>query len=425
MSFSFKNYFRKIILNYINLILIRLNLPYLLFFIIKLTLKKKGNGKIKILAFERPIFSEDIKSLSVSTKCCFYSLDKAIFIQIMSEFIPELLLEHQEYYVQLKKISRSRLEKYKKFISILIKLFKEKLDINMIITANFNYSWQQEILVQSKYQNIKRIILYKEGINPLKLKGDIISPHKKQIIFYSNQNLQADLILTYNDNVKAAFDGIDFLDKKETSVRSIGIPRFYDLSSKKVSENNGVIFFSFDILEKSRQLNLSSSQRLFLENRINSFISLFSDFVFENQNIPILIKTKSNIKFLESAKKQFRRIINLPNVNFTNLGDSIDLILDRKLVIGFNSTTLVEAIILGKKVISMDSRDMPIECMFSNTQLFEVFCPKIDNLNFFNSYYSKKKINVVHKEEWLRTKSKFLGDEIINNFEKSIDEIYN
>ena len=132
----------------------------------------------------------------MSTKCCFYSLDKAIFIQIMSEFIPELLLEHQEYYVQLKKISRSRLEKYKKFISTLIKLFKEKLDINMIITANFNYSWQQEILVQSKYQNIKRIILYKEGINPLKLKGDIISPHKKQIIFYSNQNLQADLILT-------------------------------------------------------------------------------------------------------------------------------------------------------------------------------------------------------------------------------------
>jgi hypothetical protein len=113
----------------------------------------------------------------------------------------------------------------------------------MIITANYNYSWQQEIMEQSKYYNIKRIILYKEGINPLKLKGDIISPHKKQIIFYSNQNLQADLILTYNDNVKAAFDGIDFLDKKETSVRSIGIPRFYDLSRKKVSENNGVIFF--------------------------------------------------------------------------------------------------------------------------------------------------------------------------------------
>jgi hypothetical protein len=105
-------------------------------------------------------------------------------------------------------------------------------------------------------------------------------------------------------------------------------------------------------------------------------------------------------------------------------GNSIDLILDKKLVIGFNSTTLVEAIILGKKVISMDSRDTPIECMFSNTQLFEVFCPNINNLDFHNIYCSKKQINLNIMEEWLRTKSKFLGDEIITNFEKSIEAIY-
>jgi hypothetical protein len=62
-----------------------------------------GTGSIKILAINRPIFSEDINSLSVSKKYCFYSLDKTIFIQILKEFIPELLFEHKEYYELSKK----------------------------------------------------------------------------------------------------------------------------------------------------------------------------------------------------------------------------------------------------------------------------------------------------------------------------------
>ena len=390
---------------------------------LKIIIKKRGNGNKFFLSFDRPIFKEDINALSNSTRYSFYSVDKFIFTQIQKHFIEELPNNHQQYYENIKKIDLKKFKKYQKFISNLLDLLKKEFKIDYIISANFNYLWQQEIFIQAKLKNIKRVILYKEGINPLKLRGDKGSPHKKLILFYNNKNLEADLVLTYNDRVKEAFQNSEVLNKKNILVKSIGIPRFYDLTNKIDLSEDGVIYFSFDILEKARQLKLSSKQLQILQNRINSFNSLFSDFVLKNKNIPILIKTKSNIKFLNSAKKNLNKIINLPNVKFTNQGNSINLMLDKKLVVGFNSTTLVEAIILEKKIISMDSRDTSIECMFTNTELYNDACPMINNLDFYDTYISKKKTNPSHIKEWLHTKSKYLGDDVIKNFEKSIDEI--
>lgn len=423
MFSKIKKILKSIILKYFCSFLIKLNNPYLILIFLKLVIKKSGNGDKTFLSFGRPIFNEDIIALSKSSKYSFYTIDKFFIMQIQKNFISELHNNHQQYYKNIKNINPKKFKNYQLFISNFLDLLKKEFKINYIISSNFNYLWQQEIFIQAKLKKIKRVILYKEGINPLKLNEDKESPHEKLILFYKNKNLEADLILTYNDKVKEAFENSGILNNKKILIKSIGIPRFHNISEKKVINKDGVIYFTFDILEKARQLRLSSKKLQILRNRINSFNFLFSKFVIENKNIPVLIKTKSNIKFLNSAKKNLNKIIDLPNVKFTNQGNSIDLMLDKKLVVGFNSTTLIEAMILKKKIISMDSRNTPIECMFANTKLYKDICPKIDNLDFNNIYTSKKNMNKAFNKEWLETKSKFLGNEIIINFEDSMKQI--
>lgn len=423
MYSKISKFFKLFVLKYFFSFLIKINNSYFLLKFLKLVIRKNGNGNKIFLSFGRSIFNEDIIALSKSPRCSFYTIDKFFIIQIQKNFIKEVPNNHQHYYDNIKHIDPKKLKNYQAFVSKLLDLLKREFKIKYIISSNFNYLWQQEIFIQAKAKDIKRVILYKEGINPLKLKEDQESPHEKLILYYNNKNLEADLILTYNDKVKEAFETSGIFNKKKIQVKSIGIPRFYCLTKKKAVSENGVIYFSFDILEKARQLKLSSSKLQILQNRINSFNLLFSDFVLKNKNIPILIKTKSNIKFLNCAKKNLNKIINLPNVKFINQGNSIDLMKDKKLVVGFNSTTLVEAIILEKKIVSMDTRDTSIDCMFANTELYEDVCPTINNLNFYDSYVSKQKVNPSYLKEWLHTKSKYLGDDIIRNFEKSIDEI--
>lgn len=401
-----------------------LNAPHFLFWLAKIKLKNNQNSSKKrnILALNRSIFNRDIEALSASEYFSIFPLDKIFFTFQLKHCSSELSVSHNNFYEARRHVPVKKYEKYQRFLAKFLSLLFNHYKIDALLTANFNYSWQQEIFAIAERFGVKRIVLYKEGINPVVTADMTKSPHSVMLSYYKNSFLNVDLILVYNEQMKKAFEENFDLKELKVSLCVIGIPRLIDFCDMAPNKRKKIVFFSFDVLEKFRHLNLDREQVAYFEQKTQMFCDVFSDFVVQNQNIPVVIKTKSNSKFLEIAKKRFPKLINVPNVHFTNEGNSIELIKESNLVIGFNSTTLIEAILAKRPIISFRLPDDSVRCMFFNCGFYDEVCPPLDKIqeNIKQKLNSSDASKFEISDHWLKSKVGYTGEEVLARFEKSV-----
>lgn len=404
-----------------------MNAPRVLFYIAVFHLRKEklAPNRINILTLNRAIFAEDVNVLSNLTNYNFIRLNKLFFTEILKHYSPDALLSHKEFYEIVSKLPRSDYSQYQSFVQKFLFLLIERYNINCVLTANFNYSWQQEVFSAAKSYGVKRVVLFKEGINPVMTKDATESAHSKLLSFYKNSFLNVDLILVYNKRMKAAFEENFDLSAFDIAVEVIGIPRLAFLHEETASPNSGIVFFSFDIQEKFRHLGLSPKILQDLETEVNFFCDAFTDFVIKHPNIPVTIKTKSNQKFLDVAKSRFEKLLKVSNVRFTNEGSSLELLANNRVVIGFNSTTLVEALIANRRVISFRLQDSVVQCMFSGSDFYDEICIVPEKLaDALKKSISNRKVdkrNVTDK--WLEDRVGYLGFEVLRRFDRAMLEI--
>ena len=321
----------------------------------------------KILVLGRSIFDEDMTEISRHSQSITYiRIDKTFFLTLFKEICPDYVEIHSEFYnIEGIKYS-SKLKKYKRIVqNVLV-----SLNVQGVVSANYNYSWQQSIFDSCNELGLKRIILFKEGISPIrKLGASAVEAMSQQILRYTNNKLNADLLLVYNKTVKESFLKTKIADPSLCEVFVTGIPRF-DCFYSMPKPQNHIVFFSFSFAHKADFLNLEPKLTEECLNYMDQFHREVILFATLNKHIDITIKTKSRIIYLDYVEEIFKSLgIKKPsNIKLTNSEPVLDLIKKSTHVIGYNSTTLLQALAAGRKVLSADFSDFPIQDMFAGDQ---------------------------------------------------------
>ncbi len=417
---------KNIIINFLYKIFVSFNiLDFLLrikaFYLISF-LSKKFTFKInktafkknyRVLSLGRTIFDEDIKEIAASNfksnfPIQYLRIDKYFFTKTFKYYCSDLILKHSKYYSSKNRtLNKKNLEKYRAFVKQILR----SLCIDAIISANYNYSWQQEIYDVCSEENIKKIILFKEGIAPLRTnKKTRMDAMKATLLKYTNFNLNANLLLVYNQTVKKAFLETNIADPSLCKVAVSGIPRFdtyTKIDTNNFLKNKNVVFFSFFIHSKTDFINHDEKIRNQISNKADKFHLEVIKFAFCNPNIKLIIKTKSNPIFLKYVKNlilnQYKTIPK--NIEITNSEPVEKLIKESKFVIGFNSTTLLQSLIAKRYVLTPNFEEYKIYDIFHETKNI-VF--RVENAEMIK----KVIFNPSNQRKNLKFEQKFLEDKV-------------
>lgn len=310
-----------------------------------------------VLCIGRPIFNEDIEELAKYGGTLNYLVvPKAVFISIFKWFLPQLLKCHAKYHEVKDCDPGKRL--YRDFLEVFLNNFSRMVRIDAVLTANYNYSWQQELAIAARNRGIPFVVLFKEGISPLFTEeGSPQNGYDLLVAKFSNNRFIGDKLLVYNDRIKNAFSNVSVEGISTETVEVVGIPRF-DRYFRLDSAGSSVVFFSFNFEDKARHLGLGGEEFEKYLAKTREFHVEVLRFAALHPEQAVIIKTKSNAKYLQYVEEvaSVAGFAGLGNVTITNQGNVYDLIKDARAVIGYNSTALLEAYAARRIVMSADFR---------------------------------------------------------------------
>lgn len=323
------------------------------------------DSRYNVLCIGRPIFNEDIEELAKHGGTLNYLIiPKFVFLSVFSFFLPQLFLCHAKYHEGTGFDHKKRL--CRAFFDAFLIHFSRAVRIDAIMTANYNYSWQQELAVAARNLGIPFVVLYKEGISPLFAEG--IGPQKGydlMVAKYTNNRFIGDKLLVYNDRIKNAFFNLCIEGVGEDTVETVGIPRF-DRYFRLDSPGRNIVFFSFNLEDKARHLGLAVDQFEKYLAKEREFHVEVMKFAASHPDQIVIIKTKNNSKYLKYVEEIASETghAGLKNIVITNQGNVYDLIKDARAVIGYNSTALLEAFAARRIVMAADFRWGPVRDYF-------------------------------------------------------------
>ena len=371
---------------------VKFNFKFILYFfsLVLISLEKRNNlaesKKYNFLCLSRPIFNADIDALaSITDECRFINIPKEYFLFLLKALYPKKVYSHQDYF-ENDLNSKSYLI-YKKTIHYITSKLVKKFRINGVITANYNYSWQQEIaLFCNKIRSIKFIVILKEGINTLGTEGeDELLSTVKYFKRYTNHKFIGDLLFVYNKLIKKALINSNIEGIDESKIIVSGVPRIDKYFKISYKNNNQITFFSFSIEDKVRHLNLDSEEYNQIKLLSDKYHIEIIKFAMKNKKFKLTIKTKANKKYVNEINELIRKnkLKITSNIQITNEGDAFQLIKKSSLIIGFNSTTLQESLAANRKVICCDFRGTKIRDQFEGYE---------NIINYFDNYRKLEKL---------------------------------
>ena len=354
-----KKNFLRFIFNFFNLyeIVARIKSPKLVAVVLFLTssiLKSGKSSSPNIIYIHKGIGIDDILSMYKNSKKINYiviqsALIREIFKVFFGAKIYSISSIHTDYHNDLVNFPEEKKHQYRKFIKKVFDYFQKICSYDGFLTSNYVYAYLQEL---SNYANENKkiyIILYKEGL----VNKNFV---EKFIHRYTNNSLNADLMLTYNSFIKNAFIKSNIKGVQNTSIVPIGIPRLDNYKNLKKS-NHHIVLFSFLPKDKFSYLENEAFYDLNFQNKIekisNQFHSNVIKYANENPSKKLIIKTKfppKYMNYIEAIINQNNLKIS-KNISVINSGNPLDIIKNSNTVMGFNSTTLLEALLLKKKIV--------------------------------------------------------------------------
>jgi hypothetical protein len=287
-----------------------------------------------------------------------------VFVEIFRHFAPELVLSHATYHEVHDHDDAKR--RCRAFYEAFLQHFVPLARAEAILTANYNYSWQQELAAAARGMRIPFVVLFKEGISPLFAEG--VSPqaaYDMLVAKYTNNCFIGDRLIVYNDRIKQGFANVPVPGITPGIVESVGIPRF-DRYFRLEEGGESIVFFSFNFEDKARHLALAPEVFGKYQQKTREFHVEVLRFAAAHPGRRVIVKTKNNLKYLRYVQDIAAELglAGLPNLKMTNEGDVLELIRDAHAVIGYNSTTLLEAFAARRIVMSADFRWGPVRDYF-------------------------------------------------------------
>ena len=321
------------------------------------------NNKPYLILLEKKGFNEDtiiIRKTFKNHECI--GISRKFIKNIASLFLSKDICDNN--YQSSAKIHDKSKDKLYKFYDYIFQKIPLRMKPTAILTGNFGYYAEQELFKAARKNNIKGIAIHKEC---LKTKG--LYDYWKYIYSVRRAVFGGTLILVYNDIEFNLQRESKVIDLNKTNIKIIGCPRLDE--AHKLRKNNPIInkhqvlMFGFglktslpSIIRKNyfdskphlEYLN-RDDKYLSWENLIQKLCMSYYRCASENNKTNFLVKLKESnidkqemIKFFNSQKK-------LKNLKVITKGDSIKLLEQTSICIGFNSTAIFEAIARGIPLI--------------------------------------------------------------------------
>lgn len=230
-----------------------------------------------------------------------------------------------------------------------------KIFLGEIAFLSFNFAYSEEFYLREvcKIKKINYLIMYKESI---RTEGNVNYTFKK---FYKNTlnvNNNIKKISVYNDDMKKYLYQNKIFRKNQIFIT--GMPRSSYLSKNNNKKNNLITFFlisdkaGFPLFQKIKNKYLDN----FNWDKLNKVIvECLIKVANRNKNINIIIKGKSGNKFKPNITKMINKLIRkklkYDNIKIVLGGSGHKFVSESSIVIGFNSTTIFEALINQTNVI--------------------------------------------------------------------------
>lgn len=313
-----------------------------------ISLFKKRNKNKKAVLVINHFFDQDIESLKLYEKDSdlrFIVVDpKRLFAPIISLFPMEIRRAQIPYTIDSQERNRS----ISRLISVcLFALLQKATDFKLIVTPSDLYYWLREFVGVSREKGVNTIVLDKEGI---------ISPHYFEYHSKKIKNLFppiSDQFIVWSDRQKAFWRKVGVLDDK---IEVIGQPRSdllfkLEKSSLNVFESESnplIVFFTYFTNayippELEREKGLSWKD---LRHSTHTQIRKLAD---KYSNVNIVVKCHPQQLDSDEIKEFFRGKSNIKVL--LGAKSSNQLLINADLVIGFQSTSMIESVLLGKPTI--------------------------------------------------------------------------
>jgi len=332
-----------------------INHPWLTAWAFALGHKKLGDkGGYKILCIGRSIFVDDVKAMTVfSGRLSYIVIHKSYFSIVFEHFCDKTersKLTSSNYYTE--DYCTEAKSKYKEYLSRMVPILKKILGFDAILSGNINYIEQQELAQVCHEQKIPFCVLHKEAIV-------VEDTYRKFVNNYKTSRFVGDKLMFYNRQCLEGMLGINLQGLTRDKAVLTGIPRFDYYFLKKNNElqtKKQIVLFSFLPRYSFRFITQDEQRLKKIEEISYNFIKSFMDFALKHKEIKVIIKTKAADYYLQYPQKIFQENFRgkISNLEIVNFGDPSELIKSSIAVAGFNSTTLIEALICNKLIIAPD-----------------------------------------------------------------------
>ena len=337
-------------------------------------IKSKKRNAPTMIYIHKGIGIDDIKSMAQYSSEINYIILQSSFIREIFKFffgsnIYDNINLHIEYHIDKKNFPLSVKVKYRNFLSRSFNYLEKFVKYDGFICSNYVYSYLQELAVFAREENKLYVILYKEGL----VHKNFL---KNYINRYTNQKFIGDIFLTSNHYIKEAFIESNIQGFNKDNIFPIGIPRL-DCYKDLEKGNKHIALFSFYPDDKFSYLENKSYFNKEFKNMINRIAENFHIYAIQyaNQNPKkkLLIKTKFPEKYITYVHDIIQRnnLLLSKNIFITNDEDTTTIIRNASAILAYNSTTLLEALLLNKKIIVPS---------FSN------ILPSEHNIDYLNDY---------------------------------------
>ncbi len=298
-------------------------------------LGKPKSDKKNILCLYRESFIKDINALRRYGQFN-YIVVTAGFTRFQKAWLPKQLVEQTFYQRHIEKYPEA-VKKSQKYAETLYRLMDRKFTIDGFLTGNFDY-WQDHYFkIIAKSNKIPFLVLSRE--HP-------VIPEVCNIVKarYASAMYQFD-----GDAIAVAGQStFDVINQSRTicsedKIRITGLPRYDDwrpiVKNKPLTERRFITLLTFT--------NGYFADETFKEVLLNFCeISQF----YREENIQFVVKTKDQVD-TQKINRLVKNIRSSQNMIITDTINLFELLPDSRLIIGYNSLSLIEGLMSGANIV--------------------------------------------------------------------------
>lgn len=316
---------------------------------------------LRALILPRPGLTEDAQAaLSTARNIDLLTAPNGIMKAISLGFLPNTIDDNN--YANLSAEEEAAKRAYRAFLRKTLRHLLTLSRIDVILSGNFAYFAERELHGAAEELGVPFVILHKENLKSAARLSYYEDHYRlrrgpfsgRRIIVYNSSERDVQIAAGVASPDRISVCGMPRLDRAHAWRRSE--------AQKPLPHKPLVLFFTF-----GAKTGLPVLRRKFGDGETVESLPAFDNlhwqettrltmeavlrFARENQHVTVIVKSKRGAGHLTS----FREIAGgeLPaNMRFVEGGDPLELLKDAWVVIGMNSTALLEALAMGKIVLS-------------------------------------------------------------------------